>query len=84
MNALAQGEPALIPTDSLRAFLETDLNQLAGQGLKGYEDKLDALFCAYLALYFWRWGWDRNELFGTADVGYILNPQLVCGSADTG
>jgi len=48
MDELAQAEPALMPTDSLRAFLETDLNRLAGQGLKDYEDKLDALFCTLL------------------------------------
>ncbi len=52
-----------------------DLNELVGQRLKNYEDWLDALFCAYLAYYFWHWRWERNELFGDIESGYILNPK---------
>jgi len=59
----------------LQEVLAVDLNELIGQRLKNFEDWLDALFCAYLAYYFWYWGWERNELFGDIESGYILNPK---------
>lgn len=34
------------------------------------------MFCAYLACYLWYWGWERNELIGDTESGYILNPKL--------
>jgi predicted RNase H-like nuclease len=37
------------------------------------------LFCAYLAYYFWYWGWERNELFGDVESGYILTPNVKAG-----
>ena len=38
---------------------------------------LDALFCAYLAYYFWYWRWETNEIFGDLHSGYILNLKLL-------
>jgi len=35
---------------------------------------LDAYFCAYLALFYWRWGGERNEMIGDLQSGYIINP----------
>jgi predicted RNase H-like nuclease len=73
---LRRSEPALRRGPLSIDLLSADLNQLNGQKLKDYEDQLDALFCAYLAYYFWYWGWERNEMFGDLESGYILNPNL--------
>jgi predicted RNase H-like nuclease len=45
-----------------------------GQALKIYEDQLDAVFCAYLALYYWWWGTERCRIFGDVERGYIVAP----------
>lgn len=76
LTILRKAEPPLLRTGVLQELLSADLNELVGQNLKDYEDRLDALFCAYLACYFWYWGWERNELFGDTESGYILNPKL--------
>ena len=80
LTILRKAEPPLLRTGVSQELLSTDLDELVGQSLKNYEDRLDALFCAYLACYFWYWGWERNELFGDIESGYILNPKLKsCG-----
>jgi len=45
-----------------------------GRVLKAYEDQLDAVFCAYLALYYWWWGSEKCRIFGDAERGYIVTP----------
>lgn len=45
-----------------------------GKALKAYEDQLDAVFCAYLALYYWWWGAERCHIFGNAEQGYMIAP----------
>lgn len=62
------------PSGAADELLQKDLRLLRGKDLKDYEDMLDAFFCAYLGFYFWCWGWERNELFGDTESGYILNP----------
>lgn len=47
---------------------------LRGRELKCLEDRLDALFCAYLAFYFWRHGAEGSKTFGSHLDGYIVNP----------
>jgi predicted RNase H-like nuclease len=64
LRQLKTAEPPLLRSGVLSEELAVDLNRLSGNNLKNYEDRLDALFCAYLAFYFWYWGWERNELFG--------------------
>jgi predicted RNase H-like nuclease len=59
--------------------LSRDLDSLGGTELKAHEDRLDALFCAYLAYYFWYWGLARNQVFGDLETGYIANPKLFPG-----
>jgi predicted RNase H-like nuclease len=76
LTTLSTTEPPLLRSGVLQEVLSTDLNELVGQSLKNREDQLDAVFCAYLAYYFWYWGWERNELFGHTESGYILNPKL--------
>lgn len=44
-------------------------------GLKHYEDLLDALFCAWLAAYFWFWGNRGYEVMGNMATGYIILPK---------
>jgi predicted RNase H-like nuclease len=72
---LYPAEPRLIENDELRAFLGKSLEELRGDALKNYEDILDAIFCAYLAAYVWAWGFERNEMIGDREFGYILNPK---------
>jgi len=68
--------PALRSSEQLDRLLEQRLESLSGSALKQYEDTLDAVVCAYLALYFAAWGLTRNEYFGDAEHGYIMNPIL--------
>lgn len=76
LSRLSQAEPPLRRSALSSDLLAEELNQLRGRKLKDYEDQLDALFCAYLAYYFWYWGWERSEMFGDLKSGYILNPKL--------
>lgn len=72
---LASGSHGLLETAALRELLSQEVDALRGAALKRYEDKLDALFCAYLAWHCWRWGAARNEMFGTLENGYIVVPK---------
>jgi predicted RNase H-like nuclease len=72
-------EPRLNRTAALTSLMGENVGRLGGQDLKSYEDSLDALFCGYLAYYFWYWGWARTEVFGDVQSGYILNPRLILG-----
>jgi predicted RNase H-like nuclease/cytidine deaminase len=84
LRQLKIAEPPLLRSGALADELAVDLDRLSGNNLKNYEDRLDALFCAYLAFYFWYWNWERNELFGDVQSGYILNPKLhPTGSTNT-
>jgi predicted RNase H-like nuclease len=76
LRGLGMEDPPLNPTPDLDEFLSVDPALIRGAARKDYEDSLDALFCAFLAFYFWRWGLDRSELFGDLKDGYILNPKL--------
>lgn len=66
---------ARVPSLLLPHALLDDV-QLAkrGRALKAYEDQLDAVFCAYLALYYWWWGTRRCRIFGNVEQGYIIAP----------
>jgi predicted RNase H-like nuclease len=79
LATLDQAEPRFNRSTALTSLLSENLGRLVGQGLKSYEDSLDVLFCAYLAYYFWYWGWEKTEVFGDVQAGYILNPRLVPG-----
>lgn len=75
LSTLASGATGLVQSPSLRKVLEQDLEILRGEQRKRYEDTLDAIFCAYLAWYCWRWGAERNDIFGTLEQGYIVVPK---------
>jgi predicted RNase H-like nuclease len=75
LKDLADGSRGLVGSPTLTEVLDRDLAELRGRGLKRYEDTLDAIFCAYLAWHCWRWGEERNEMFGTMVEGYIVVPK---------
>ena len=57
-----------------RPLIAQDVAALRGRRLKDYEDQVDALMCAYIALYAFRWGAARCRSFGTFEGGYIFTP----------
>ncbi len=71
LRGLNNGDPWLSGTDAL---LAQDVTQLKGKRLKDYEDQVDAVMCAYIALYAHRWGSQRCRVFGTFDQGSIFTP----------
>lgn len=71
MLALANADPPLAGHEEL---LATDVSGLRGLRLKGYEDQIDGLMCAYIALYAHRWGAARCRTFGDMQGGYIFTP----------
>jgi predicted RNase H-like nuclease len=71
LRELADADP---PLRGLEAWLTTDVDQLSGRRLKGYEDQTDAIMCAYIALYAFRWGTACCRAFGTLEEGYIFTP----------
>jgi predicted RNase H-like nuclease len=75
LRELAAADHGLKPSECLDALLGTDLATRRGAALKRHEDLLDAVFCAYLAWHFWRWGQERNEVFGDLRTGYIVLPK---------
>lgn len=74
LRALADGSRGLVMSPILSRLLAEDLREFRGTRLKRHEDTLDAIFCAYLAWHCWRWGGERNEMFGTLEDGYIVVP----------
>jgi predicted RNase H-like nuclease len=48
-------------------------SRLRGNALKKYEDKLDAVFCAYIAYYCWKHP-ERCAVLGNMKQGYIMTP----------
>lgn len=79
LGQLAQATPVLLKTPYLADLLTRDLSSLSGRDLKSHEDSMDAVFCAYLAYYFWYWRLDRNHVFGDLTTGYIVNPMELPG-----
>jgi predicted RNase H-like nuclease len=69
--ALRDASPSLHGHEEL---LAQDVWQLRGRQLKRYEDQVDALCCAYIALYGFCWGAARCRTFGTLEEGYIFTP----------
>ena len=79
LSYLASETPPVLRTPALYQVLSVDPARLRGKERKEYEDSLDALFCAYLACHFWRWGLEQSEIFGDSSTGYIMNPKLRTG-----
>lgn len=71
LRALESGDPPLFGHHGL---LATEVATLRGASLKGYEDRVDALLCAYIALYAHRWGAQRCRTYGDLAHGWIYTP----------
>lgn len=67
-------EPAILLTDSLATLLDDLALPHTPTALKRHEDQLDALLCAYIALYYWYWGAERCHIFGSFREGYTVTP----------
>ena len=72
---LLTGVPRLLRTPVLDGLLSTDVEALRGGALKGFEDRLDALICAFVAGYYWYWGAARCQVYGDVSSGYIICPR---------
>lgn len=76
LSVLSGFDPWLLPSDEVnRSLFRQELWRLQGRQLKELEDLFDAYFCAYLALYYWRFGVERSELIGDLQTGYIVVPK---------
>ncbi len=62
------------PLDAVEPQIDKGMFALRGRALKDYEDRLDAILCAYVAAYYWTWGTERCAIFGTLKGGYIVTP----------
>jgi predicted RNase H-like nuclease len=71
LRSLASADP---PLAGHERFLAEDVAALRGRALKGYEDRADALLCAYVALYALRWGTARCRAFGDLASGAVFTP----------
>lgn len=71
LRKLRKSDPPVVLPDSL---LSEEHLVRRGRRLKAYEDQLDAVFCAYLALYYWWWGTEKCRIFGDTERGYIVTP----------
>jgi len=71
LRALEAADPPLRGAEEL---LDVEVAALRPGALKAYEDRVDALFCAYIALYAHRWGAERCRTFGDMAEGYIFTP----------
>jgi len=71
LKSLSRFRPAMA---GIEEFFAPDLKTLRGGKLKEYEDRLDAILCAYIAAYYWTWGTRRNAVVGTLEGGYIVTP----------
>jgi predicted RNase H-like nuclease len=71
---LPHAEPPLLPSPALNLLCTEDVEALRGTARKGYEDRLDALVCAYIASWYWYWGEQRCRLYGSIDSGHIITP----------
>jgi len=75
LRQLATSARGLLPSGCLERLLRARPAGRRGQALKDLEDLLDAVLCAYIAWHFWRWGAQRNEVFGDLHTGYVVVPR---------
>jgi predicted RNase H-like nuclease len=70
LKSLENREPSLnLPHDIINA----NVRGLKGKALKQYEDLLDAIFCAYIAFYYW-YEPGTCLVIGDLNDGYIVTP----------
>ena len=73
---LCHEDPPLLGSLALAELLDTDVTELRGRALKGFEDRVDALLCAFMAAYYWQWRDERCRVYGDVNAGYIICPKL--------
>lgn len=78
LSTLATATP---PVYNVQEVVTEDISTLRGQALKAYEDTLDAITCAYTALYLWTHGPAQTLVYGNVAEGHILTPPLPVVSA---
>ncbi len=71
LSALSVADPALYLPDDWLVSTESLPTEVA---LKRYEDRLDALTCAYVAAYHYRWQDKKSVVIGDLTDGYIVTP----------
>ena len=76
-NSLPGLDPPLVSSEELEALLDSSPRRLKGKQRKALEDKIDALLCAYMTLYFWMWGEEKCQVFGDFRTGYIIGPKIL-------
>jgi predicted RNase H-like nuclease len=70
LKSLENRKPSLnLPHD----IINTNVRALKGKALKQYEDLLDAIFCAYIAYYYWS-NPGKCLVIGDLNDGYIVTP----------
>lgn len=69
-------DPPLPLSRSLALMLAAPPTAMVGAALKAYEDRVDALVCAYLAAHLWRWGEIRNWALGPPGAGTVILPAI--------
>jgi predicted RNase H-like nuclease len=79
LATLADADPPLL----LDARIPADVSS---RGYKRWDDTLDAISCAYVAAFVWRWGIGAPHVrvFGDLDAGYIVVPDRVWGAREQG
>lgn len=58
-----------LPIENILEFIPEDFQQC-----KGNEDILDSVIAAYVAAYFWNFGYQKSSVIGTLDEGYMVTP----------
>lgn len=61
------------PSFEAPEILDKEIEGVRGKELKEYEDKLDAVFCAYIAQYAWSKP-EKCAVLGNFEEGYIFTP----------
>ena len=71
LASLRDADPPLLLNDAVPEVVCS-----RGRAYKAREDELDALTCAYIASFLWRWGVERPHarVYGNLAEGYIVNP----------
>lgn len=74
VERLYPGPPSLEHSEALETLMAAHLPDLNGTRLGELEERLEALFCAYVAAYLGECGTDACAFLGNLDQGYILLP----------
>ncbi|MEO9255880.1 MAG: DUF429 domain-containing protein, partial [Tepidiformaceae bacterium] len=74
---LALELPLVLESAPVEVVLSPDALEVPGRALKNLEDRLDALTCAYVAYHCWLHGPSGFRVFGCAEHGCIVVPNLV-------